>query len=509
LFAGSLSEDWSGDEQFYLSLPVDGPVPPLSLAAFTRGFSRLDADSRLEFVAALWAARGWQTRRDGDCLVVRDGDVERRIRVYTPGFFGSPEFDDVDVLVVTDEDESVADAAAAHGVRYVGPIALRDRLLYGMPRDDAEQVAETYFDRSLTTPDTADKSGPGGGRSGLLGRGARLRERLPDSERVLVLVVLLSVVGVAGVGPVLVPSGDASTSVPDANANYTPGTVGAIGSTGSAGVSTENVSGMPPGFSKGEVSDLPTLAAATDAVMEEEGWALRAYRNGPDRTVWRFSGDRWTQSIRAANVTNYRNEVQVNDDDRSIRSEAYSDGETIYRAMDGESGPEYSTQPAGDGGELMGVRSKVRTAIVAYLSTDDTTVSCAGTLENTDECFAYRIAADGKPDLLSDVVQNYSARATVSDTGLVTELDVKYTVPDPENRSERAQVRFGFRFDAHGNVTVSPPAWLSEAVERTGEDGSTPTTSPDVGNATTADPDTSEPTRTEPTRTEPTTTESA
>lgn len=98
-------------------------------------------------------------------------------------------------------------------------------------------------------------------------------------------------------------------------------------------------------------------------------------------------------------------------------------------------------------------------AILLYLSTNQTSVHCAGTLEGSDDCFAYQVTAGGTPDYLPSV-GDYGATATVSDAGLVTALHVEYTVSASGESGgvEPAPIRFGWQLTGPGDVDVSPPS---------------------------------------------------
>lgn len=460
-------------------------MPPLSSAAFARRFRRLDAEERLRFVAELWAARGWTTSVEDARVFARDGDVVRRIRVFQPGFLRSPDPGDVDVLVVTTADEAVESRAAENAVRYVTPADLRDRLLYGMPREAGERLATEYLGRSLSATAADDAEDRSGLERVSSLYDARLRDRLRSPIRVAAVVLVVTVVGLAAAGPGLFPEGDAPSTVPGTNGSFTPGTVGALGSTATPDA-TGTVPGVAPGLSADEVTDVGALADATRSAMDEDGWRLRVYREGPDRTVWRQAGDRWRQILYVENETRYRNRVRIwyENENGTIGSaeDVYSDDATVYRRAVSAGGVEYSSRSVENAAGVGPVKDRVQTAILLYLSTNQTSVHCAGTLEGSDDCFAYQVTASGTPDYLPNV-GNYRATATVSNAGLVTALHVEYTVSEPDGSGdlEPTPVRFGWQLTGTGDVDVSPPSWLPEAKSQAGDE-------PGAGSPTSASP---------------------
>lgn len=459
-------------------------MPPIAPSEFARRFRALDASERVRFVAALWCARGWETTVEGDAVVATRDDHQRVIRVVAPRPFHTPDLDDVDVLVVTEAAESLRTTANDLGARYADPAELRDRLCYGIPRVDAERLSLEHFDRSLSKDDAT-----GDGSSGIgfprWFSAAGIRSRVPDPERLVVFLVVLAVVGVAAVGPGLFQSPSGSTPSPAPNGSFTPGTVGAIGGTTSpmGPTATVNDSDMPPGLSRSQVTDSSALASATVGSIAGEGWMLFAYREGPDRTVWRMAGDRWRQAVHVEDTHRYTYSTRswYPGDNASLVSRTitvFNGGtESGYVRENSPSGTSYRRVDAGETLTPDSFQERVRTAIVAYLSADDTRVSCPGTREGTDDCDAYQVVATGDPEYLSDAVEEYRATATVNSTGFVRSLDVEYTIPDNRRDGERDLIRFGFELATRDNVTVSEPRWLDEAkANTTATDSSTTST---------------------------------
>ena len=126
----------------------------VSEAAFLKALRARRTD--LEgFVRALYRARGWGTEPADDGFVaVRDG--ERRRVVVRRGsrlpFVGthSGTIAEADVVVVVDGTASARETAAAADARLVDGRALYRRVLYGVPRETAEELCREHLGRSVT-----------------------------------------------------------------------------------------------------------------------------------------------------------------------------------------------------------------------------------------------------------------------------------------------------------------------------------------------------------------------
>ncbi|WP_135663459.1 hypothetical protein [Halorhabdus rudnickae] len=101
-------------------------------------------------------------------------------------------------------------------------------------------------------------------------------------------------------------------------------------------------------------------------------------------------------------------------------------------------------------------------AVEKYLSVETTTIE---TVTNEGRT-RIRIVGEGAGPLWSDTVRDYTVRAQVTPSGIVTDLSAHYqTVTDDSVES----VDYRFTFQQLGNVTVTQPEWLPEARNRTDE----------------------------------------
>jgi hypothetical protein len=121
-----------------------GAIPPETFAEEIR---RLERDRVASFVAALWAAGGWDTEVDGNFVIVeRDGECKRLAVTDPPrrilDQWGSPAVpEDADAVVpLGDGERTVATEPPT-----IDASALRDRLLFGIEPDAANRICETHF----------------------------------------------------------------------------------------------------------------------------------------------------------------------------------------------------------------------------------------------------------------------------------------------------------------------------------------------------------------------------
>ncbi|MFW5949369.1 MAG: hypothetical protein ACOCSD_07215, partial [Halolamina sp.] len=233
-------------------------MPPVPLDAFTREFRRLSPGDRAGFVAAVWAARGWETTVDGDVVVADRGEDRRRIRVVAPGWFGTPDLDDVDVLVVARDRKGVRSVASEAGVEYVPPEILRDLVLYGIDRNRARTLYGEWFDRPLTRtapePETEERA---------FDWFWAALPSLTGNRRAVGTLLFVVLVGIAVAGPAL-PGGSAPDQSPVTAADVTPADEPG-GAVGAASPTPTERSGLPSGVTRAGVVDPTTLVAAHTA----------------------------------------------------------------------------------------------------------------------------------------------------------------------------------------------------------------------------------------------------
>lgn len=156
-------------------------MPAASDAWVARQFSALSAAERRRFLAALWEARGYETGVDGGSVVVH-GDETRRLAVVGRWPWRPC---DADIVVGVRDTNRARAYADARDAEFVPPAALRRLLLYGIERDDAEDLTREYFGTSVTEAPAS-----------------RLPSRLPPPALLSVLTIAMVVVIASSLGPV-------------------------------------------------------------------------------------------------------------------------------------------------------------------------------------------------------------------------------------------------------------------------------------------------------------------
>jgi hypothetical protein len=136
------------------------PVAPEGWVA--RKFRALSANQRRQFLADLWAARGYETDVDGGAVVVRDAEggptrerTRRRLAVVGRWPWRSTT---ADVCVGTHDTDRARSVAAASGAEFVSPTELHRLLLYGIDRTDADAITREHFGTAVTEVSVAGAS---------------------------------------------------------------------------------------------------------------------------------------------------------------------------------------------------------------------------------------------------------------------------------------------------------------------------------------------------------------
>lgn len=426
-----------------------------------RGLSRTE---QRRFVAAVWAARGWEVAVADDAVVARDGEAVRRIRLVRPGWFGSPDLGDADVVVVTSDRDAVRSAASAAGVRYVSLADLREMLLYGVDRAEASALFGSFFDRPLTAPGTTSSASAAStpavpiaapGSAAMASAMRRLASVPPTTVLVAVLVV---VAGVAAVSPSLFslePSTNAAAAGP--NATYTPGTTGALG--GDDGESAPV--GLPPGVSNDGVANASALADAHLSQTTGHRYAFSFDFAGPAAAP---DFEEWTAvewNLVVENPRAFRVDAAFNgsDDWRTVR--VYANGVRDYRIYATSESTRTSDMPAG-ASDADTYAHFAAGLVERYMNATNSSTDC---VERRDgRCRLYRVTAfGGAPTLSQEVegdgeIRDYQAVALVRSDGFVTELRVQY---DLVTAGFTEVVDARFFYSDYGTARIEAPDWLS------------------------------------------------
>jgi hypothetical protein len=352
-----------------------------------RAWRRLDDETRLSFLAALWAARGFETRvADGRVSADRDGQVDR---VVPSAAIGRGTTTPGDVLVTVRRGGDAARPDDGRGadptgeVRHLTARDLRRVLLYAVDRPDGERLAREYLAVPLTVPDGTSVEGNGRLRRAV-DRATRAATPATVAAVVLILAGLAGAVVVGGDASIAgaslggseqaadgdaaqqrTPGGDGdgggsdgmgsmAPSPPEPAANGNTGTGGSNGG-GGEGASSDAVGALGatdgsepgPGLVPGRPISADRLAAAHARAVAGETYGLRvwgtelpatAVADAPPVAGW-AERDRPVESalwVFVENGTTYRGYLEASlaggggPATAGLRYETYADGGTVW-----------------------------------------------------------------------------------------------------------------------------------------------------------------------------------
>lgn len=457
----------------------------VSAGTFARLFDRLDAQAKREFVADLYAARGWDVEVEGPHLYVnRDGE-ERRIAILEPPRFRSVNPPDADEVVVTRDHSDLRRAAEDAGVGYRNPAALRDLLLYGLDRETAEELFSEYFDQPLSAVE-AD--------NGTNGVGLRLSALLPTLDwtprQVAVVAILLIGLAVWASGAGTILGLDSGAPSPELNGTFTPGTAGAIGG------SQE----YPPGLGPDGIENSGELTIAHFQFLDGQSHAYRISASGPQHAPFMLGLTQWNATVQIQTWVHYRYQKQEiapygyrveqrednitvwdpkrqadvgnNSSQERLTKQVYANGTQKFWQFDGPEQVLYRRASGQQGRRALGIVDQVGWIdlyLQRFLWTPNSSVNCVSTSE-TQNCQRYRVEATGDPiELRADVI-DYRAVAIVDQPGFVRSLTVRYKI-DPLEDGDPVPVRFRLEYLGVGEDSRSgfPPEWLDTAKNRTSD----------------------------------------
>lgn len=409
-------------------------------ARLERHLRRLDAGTCAALVADLWAARGFETRREGPLVTATRRGTTTTFHAVTGVRAGSAPDAAVDVVVAPDGGRAGRRVAAATGADLFGAADLSRALRYAVDPATADAICE----RHLGAP-PADLRPPLPTRA-WRGLGAVSGGAAPA----VLAAILLVFAGVAFAAPFVGTAGDAPS--PPAGATE------AVGAASGVDASGGNASGPAavPGLGARRIADVDALAAAHDRGLERQSYTLRYDYHGPRgwgagrgpihrRTEATVAGERFdlvtTVTARGTVVETKR---------------VYHDGEGWYVSDGGDYRyiPDRGGAPSmeNDPGELR------RILVYRYLSTPSSTV--VGPVVRDGETL-YRVVGRGRPEGMPYVdALNYTVRAHVDRNGVVRDLTARYALATDDGR---AAVTVAVRHDRLGETTVTPPDGIGGA----------------------------------------------
>jgi hypothetical protein len=392
---------------------------------------RLDTAACRAFVADLWAARGFETTRDGDVVVAVRGDESQ---VVYPVAGRRPPTPDrpVDVVVAPAGAREDADDA-----RYLDATDLREMLLYAVDRDVAADVCTRHLGAS---PGELPPPLP----TRLRSRGEAVASVIRSTPFVLVVALSLAVLAGATLDPPVATGDDQRGAAP------TPA------ETPTATPPPDTAATPAVGVDQSGVTNLSALAAAHSRALETRSYTVWVDYSRP--RGWEPNGTRIQRDVDiAVSGDRYLGTTAIEmADNRTPLQEVYYDGRDWYIAdTSGEKTRYRHVHASGGAPDLDADPSTLRyTLVTQYLSTPETAVT---ERVDRDGRTYYRVVGRGRPTGLGvHGVEDYSVVAYVDSRGLVRDLTARYRRDTDDGPVDVVvEVTYG----RLGTTTVTPPAW--------------------------------------------------
>ncbi len=400
---------------------------------FADAFERLDRSDRLDLIETLWTERGWTVDREGNLLVATRESESKQIRV------GSAAGPDDDILVTIDRRRVRLDENA--DVSVWGPAAVRDMLLYGIDRETAESVYETFFDRSLYYEESTLEPSPG------------LLNRVPVFKTAAVVVVLLVAVAAAAGVPL-----SFSDSTPEFDRNTEFDGSDRFGNTTneSQPVTSEpdaTESRYPPGLDADGVGDIGAVREAHLNGVMGSSYTFAIRESGPsNHTTYPGAVShrlRGTVENRTSYEMRQRLEYPPAGERANRTLQLYADGEERYAQWTYNNETSFQNTSFRGNDDTEAVARMMAIAISRYLDTNETRVEANDVFGRP----AFIVRATGEPNQIEEPVENYQALAVIRPDGTVDLLQVLYS---PVGTNETA--RYDMQLFAWSG-TIDEPQW--------------------------------------------------
>lgn len=423
----------------------------------------LSATEFTEFVAAVWEARGYQTRVSGRQISVIEEDTGREKRLWTEyrrRWFrrtGKRPPQDVDIIVTN----TVKSAGGPGAKEIVDGNALRAMTLYAIDRDTGRALFQEFFGRDLRRPVAPSPS---------------LASRVPDElamepiYAVIGGIALVLIVASIFAGPLALgePTGPETPSLAATNSSevtfVTPTPTPRAGPGFSERYTPLPVDPgvLPPGISRRGIEDTDTLIRAHVRGIRNRSYRLRInYREFSNGS---FAVKR--ETIRIENKTTYLSEIDsagklstnpyVIDD-----KEVYADGNRRYeRHLDSDERTYtiYSDPTEGrlaSGTVRTPFSERTQQYLRWFLAAEESRIS--DTIHNKGDRY-YQIVMIGDPWI---GFENSTGVAIVDSHGVVHYLQRTYDIPGAGDTWITVRIQYS-NFD---EVTVEEPWWYAEARE--------------------------------------------
>lgn len=417
-------------------------VPPIPRSTFTKRLRRLDRESFIGFVSALWQARGYDVDRDGELLRVTDGATSERLWVHhtTWPSIGGVEPPDGPVDIVVSNRASGPDQLPDGSPTVIPADELRDIALYAIDRPTRDRLFEQYLGRSpVVEPDRSRPVGPRGvatvlavGLGALILVGTAVSMGGPTS----IAGITTEITGVKSPTPVE-PSTERQPDEPSATPTRTPDEP------------SPNTS-YPPGVASTGITNAELIADRHARLLVGRSYELvLTYREvEEDQLIGAVQ-----EIARVQGPTVYASEIQrlkppIYDPSIIAETAVYADGQRrITEAAPNRSQP-VDRRSGGEGP----FTDRVETYLGWYLTVEDSAV--VDRVEHAEHTYYWiRLGNDPWPGLVDS-----SGQVLIDDRGIVRYLRVTYHRPD-----DRTRITVEIRYTDIGDTTVEPPEWYNES----------------------------------------------
>lgn len=437
-----------------------GWTDPAVLEARVR---HLDSEGLAAFVTDLWTARGFETTREGACVIARRGGKTQVLynptrRATTPP---TETGRNVDIVVAAGHPQVGETLAVDVGARFLDAADLTEMLRYAIKRDVAADLCESHFGAA---PDELAFPSRERARRAVVGIETRTVAAVIVAS-LLVAVGAGAVFGLAGPGV-----GGSGTADESAATTATPTDVDSDGpapSTAEAG-STPTGAGVTdpatvPGVSDTGISNASRLAQAHAATVS----GTASY------TVW---FDYYTPENGSTGRVQHDVDVRVQGERSSVRTslERTDGNRSLLRTVYFDGTDRYVAANTSD--EFTRIDDRRPTAtpravpftrptemVRAYLATTESSVSAAGSDAAGER---YRLHGTGRPTALPETVTEYEMTALVDERGFVMILEAEFSIPhdsDGDGVSGRERVRLTWTYDRLNTTEVRVGRGVREA----------------------------------------------
>ena len=405
---------------------------------------RLNAPELAAFVADLWDAQGFRTELDGLDVVAKRGEETLTIRVA----------DAVSEPVSADLVVAIGGGFDGHTTT-LDASDLGERLWYAVDRPVARELCRRHLGAvpsALSTPLGLQFQRWWSGRS----------------APTLAGILVIAVVTVLAVG-LLASSGWLSNTVSSdsqVGASDTPAaTATPVAATTWSHESrlvdanTVDPAQFPPGVTSDGIDDIDALASAHSRAIGEQSYTMSIDRYQPEIWDQEVIDVHRDLDIEVSNGAYLLEAAERANGETIPMGTLYHDGTNTYLAQEGFSGVSYREVPATELRQRYPPPPSQLTERLVSTRLSTPTTEVRGILREGGDRL-YLLTGSGQPEW-QDIgeVLRYNVSALVTETGLVRDVSLSYTIRDGDRIVD---VRRELTYDDVGETTVDPPGWYHE-----------------------------------------------